>query len=458
MQATDVAPTPPRGGEGGGQEGHPRPRRLGPHARRADGRGGHAARPDERRHVASSSAPLDSIKATDARADFPRAPPLRDRHAARPRERRDRRRLRRRASARRVDASGKVHARRRREAHVRARSARQARNVGITAFSVRRYPLDKSRYEVMLEVTNTGAEHEDVELSLLGDGSLVDLTKLRLEARRAPAALLPEPLRREPHARGEHRAARRRAGRRCPPTIAPTRSCPSAGARRSSSSRRATRTSRPRCSSTSTSTCRSSRRRSTSRRSRRAAKYDVVIFDGATPAQPPRGARALPRPARARLAGRRSRRELEAARLRPHRAQAPDRALDRARRRERRRAATSSSPRPATRSSARAIEGPILVAGQRGGFKFVALGFDPRDSDLPLRVAWPLFLLNSINWFTDEDAQYISSFRTGDVWRVPVVAETRAGAAQDAGRRRAPRARCTRGARCTSASAPASTS
>src|SRR6185436_3219219 len=68
--------------------------------------------------------------------------------------------------------------------------------------------------------------------------------------------------------------------------------------------------------------------------------------------------------------------------------------------------------------------GPILVTGQRAGFKFVALGFDVRDSDLPLRVAWPLLLLNSINFFTDEDAQYISSFRTGDVWRVPVVSQS----------------------------------
>ena len=43
---------------------------------------------------------------------------------------------------------------------------RGVRNVGITAFSVRRYPLDKSRYEVMLEVTNTGPEvEEDIELS-----------------------------------------------------------------------------------------------------------------------------------------------------------------------------------------------------------------------------------------------------------------------------------------------------
>src|SRR5580700_419067 len=57
----------------------------------------------------------------------------------------------------------------------------RARNAAITGFSVRRYPLDKSRYEVMLEVTNTGEEPEDVEVSLLGDGQLVDLTKLRLQ-------------------------------------------------------------------------------------------------------------------------------------------------------------------------------------------------------------------------------------------------------------------------------------
>ena len=63
---------------------------------------------------------------------------------------------------------------------------------------------------------------------------------------------------------------------------------------------------------------------------------------------------------------------------------------------------------------------PILVAGVRSGYKFVALGFDVTASDLPLRVAWPLFVLDCINWFTDEDAEYLSSFRTGDVWRIPV--------------------------------------
>ena len=29
-------------------------------------------------------------------------------------------------------------------------------------------------------------------------------------------------------------------------------------------------------------------------------------------------------------------------------------------------------------------------------------------------------MLDCVNWFVDEDAQYLSSYRTGDVWRIPV--------------------------------------
>jgi hypothetical protein len=50
----------------------------------------------------------------------------------------------------------------------------------------------------------------------------------------------------------------------------------------------------------------------------------------------------------------------------------------------------------------------------------VALGFDPRDSDLVLRIAWPLFVLNTINAFVEEDTGYVSSYRTGEVWRIAV--------------------------------------
>ncbi|HEV8248024.1 MAG TPA: VWA domain-containing protein [Polyangiaceae bacterium] len=64
-------------------------------------------------------------------------------------------------------------------------------------------------------------------------------------------------------------------------------------------------------------------------------------------------------------------------------------------------------------------QGPILVSGMRQGTRFVALGFDPRRSDFVLRVAWPLFVLGTIQNFVEEDTSYISSYRTGEVWRIP---------------------------------------
>ncbi|HSQ67736.1 MAG TPA: VWA domain-containing protein, partial [Polyangiaceae bacterium] len=121
---------------------------------------------------------VDAVKATDARADFPRA-------------------LRFASDTLRnvdngeivvvsdgdlgeaVDAAGPVHLGDVKLSYIPVGKAKD--NVAITQFSVRRYPLDKSRYEVMLEVENTGGEQADVELSLLGDGTLVDLTKLRLK-------------------------------------------------------------------------------------------------------------------------------------------------------------------------------------------------------------------------------------------------------------------------------------
>src|SRR5450755_1923013 len=53
-------------------------------------------------------------------------------------------------------------------------------NVAISEFSVRRYPLDKSRSEVMLEVANTNDKPVQVELTLLGDGTVIDVSRLAL--------------------------------------------------------------------------------------------------------------------------------------------------------------------------------------------------------------------------------------------------------------------------------------
>ncbi len=72
------------------------------------------------------------------------------------------------------------------------------------------------------------------------------------------------------------------------------------------------------------------------------------------------------------------------------------------------------------RGLARDDRGPLIVSGARDGKRFVVFGFDVRESDLPLRVAWPLLLLNTVDYFVQEDVGFVSSFHTGDTWHVPV--------------------------------------
>jgi hypothetical protein len=373
---------------------------------------------------------LDSIKVTDARADFPRAlrfatDSLRGVENAEIVIVSDGR------LGEAVDSAGKVHL----GDDIKLSYlpiGRGVRNVGITAFSVRRYPLDKSRYEVMLEVTNTGPETEDVELSLFADperggatdkGTLVDLTKLRLK----PSERLP---RFYPNLSGASRALkaslsplenskdelpaddkayallpeRRRAKvlvvtpgntyleaallldeyldvKLVSPVEYATKIAPSN------------------------------------------EKNDVIIFDTVTPIDPPR-AHAIYLDPRGTTAPVKVEAELKSPGFDKIERKHPivrwtaldDVNISRGHK---------LGPQPGDKVvGASNGTDAILVTGQRGPYKFVAMGFDPRDSDLPLRVAWPLLLLNSINFFTDEDAQYISSFRTGDVWRVPVVTQS----------------------------------
>ena len=286
-------------------------------------------------------------------------------------------------------------------------------NLAISEFSVRRYPLDKSRSEVMLEVANTNDQRVQVELTLLGDGTIIDVSrfalgpnerlpryyqdlagasrtleaKIRLADGRAddlPAddhayALMPE----------RHRARVLVVSKGNTyleaallldeyldvTTVAPGKSIPS-------------------------------------------EHFDVAILDGVADALPDTVAAALY--------------------LNPPEGGVPlklgsaltDFGFD-----------TWDKKSPILRflalgdvqvANGRALQpaasdrvlgasdqGPILVSGARSGHAFVALGFDPRNSDLVLRIAWPLFVLNTINAFVEEDTGYVSSFRTGEVWRVP---------------------------------------
>ncbi len=292
-------------------------------------------------------------------------------------------------------------------------------NVGITQFSVRRYPLDKSRYEVMLEVTNTSDDVAEIELSLLGDGQLVDVTKLRLQPHEPLARFYPNlsgasrTLEAKLLAIGETKDAlpaddhayallpeRRRAkvlvvtlgntyleaALLLDEYLEVTMATPVEYANKYASGQ---------------------------------VRFDSVIFDQVTPTNPPRMAAFYIDPR-----GPGSPVKVEEAIANPGFDKIDRKhpivrytALDQvniARGHKLR-------PDPQDKVVGASFDGPILVAGTRGGFKFVAMSFDVRESDLPLRVAWPVLLLNTLDWFTNEDASYLSSFRTGDVWRIPVA-------------------------------------
>ncbi len=68
--------------------------------------------------------------------------------------------------------------------------------------------------------------------------------------------------------------------------------------------------------------------------------------------------------------------------------------------------------------------GPLILAGERNTARVIQLAFDPLQSDLPLRVAWPVFVLNSVGWLTEQGAGLAagSVIDAGDPWtlRVPV--------------------------------------
>jgi hypothetical protein len=314
-----------------------------------------------------------------------------------------------------ADASGPVHLGETKLAYVKV--GKGSRNVGVTAFSVRRYPLDKSRYEVMLEVTNTGDTQEDIELTLTGDGKPVDITKLRLKpgerlprfypnlsgaSRTLEASLTlldgtKDDLPADDHAYAllpERRRAKvlvvssgntyLEAALLLDEYLDVTQLTPEAYVKRFPAG---------------------------------ATGFEAVIFDAATPAVPPK-ANAIYLDPRGPGSPVKVVKEMKNAgfdhvdRKHPAVRFLALEPVNIAR-------AHKLVPEPADKVVGASDEGPLLVCGTREGFKFVALGFDVRDSDLPLRVAWPLFLVDVINWFTDEDASYLSSYRTGEVWRVP---------------------------------------
>jgi hypothetical protein len=62
---------------------------------------------------------------------------------------------------------------------------------------------------------------------------------------------------------------------------------------------------------------------------------------------------------------------------------------------------------------ASSLKQPLIVAHEHDGHKAVAFGFDVKESDLPLRVAFPVMLINALDWFGGGDTALVASYATG---------------------------------------------
>lgn len=66
------------------------------------------------------------------------------------------------------------------------------------------------------------------------------------------------------------------------------------------------------------------------------------------------------------------------------------------------------------------VRDPIIAARREGSRKIVAFGFSLGSTDLTMRVAFPLLLVNALDWFAGDDADLITTYRTGHRFRVPL--------------------------------------
>ncbi|MCA9913617.1 MAG: VWA domain-containing protein [Anaerolineae bacterium] len=62
----------------------------------------------------------------------------------------------------------------------------------------------------------------------------------------------------------------------------------------------------------------------------------------------------------------------------------------------------------------RVESGAVLLAGEIGNQQIALLPFDLRESDLPLQVAWPVFMANALDWFAPADLLLQTAVGVGD--------------------------------------------
>ena len=287
-------------------------------------------------------------------------------------------------------------------------------NVGITAFAVRRYQANQTAYEVLVEVQSFRAQPSTVTLQLVQDGEVVETQKLLLGAGERVQRLYPDlagaGARLEARLVDAHDALPRDdvayavlpSKRKEKVELVTAGDLFLEGALLLDENLDVDKIAPGKWDAAAS------------------AKYDAVVLDGFTPESPPR-TNALyldPHGPNAPFAVRGT---VDAPFVTETAASHPlmrwvalkDLNISRA---------STFALEPKDVAVASSFKQPILVARDRDGKKTVALGFELKRSDLPLRVAFPVLLINALDWFAGADSGLVASYATGRPWRVPVPA------------------------------------
>jgi hypothetical protein len=290
---------------------------------------------------------------------------------------------------------------------------RRGDDVGISQFAVRRYPLDKNRSELLIELTSAADHPQDAELTLLGDGTAIDVQRITLAPGASTRRVYDDVtgVSRTLEARlavpGDHDdlAVNDRAFAVLPEKRRSRVLCVSDGDRYLEAALLLDEYLDVDMIAPAA--------------YRGAAGYDAVIFEHFVPDTPPAAPAFYIAPD-----GQGAARPLEVLGTidRPFFDK-----LDRdhpimhfiALRDVNVASALHLREQAGDRVIGGDARGPLLIAGEREGRRFVALGFDVRDSDLPLREAWPLLVINVIDWFTDDAAEHEGTASVGDMLAVP---------------------------------------
>ena len=65
----------------------------------------------------------------------------------------------------------------------------------------------------------------------------------------------------------------------------------------------------------------------------------------------------------------------------------------------------------------RSFDSALLITGQRKTQRLAALAFDVTDSDLPIRVAFPLLISNTVHWLAGDEPDALPALPTGQTLR-----------------------------------------